>query len=276
MGDPTGGSIARITVSMLKRVAMAARSGPGAVSTAVEAIAAELGTSTAAVVRGIAVMTDKIATGAGATGWASTATTAVEGAVAEGALVTTETVVAAGATTAASGGVVTAGVTWFTGLTVAAQVAIAAAVIGGTILVAQGVGSMSGDSPSAVSGAGPGTTLFSGATLADFDPGYQVVGAYKDGSLKIVSVRGVEDLEAGIAWCNVRHGGVDCDTSADFRPLTPEVFDNATLASEALCGMLGGPYYSPALADGWVAPYGEGTVTLDDWGALDLSKCAGP
>ncbi len=272
MSDPTGGTVAKITLDMLKRVAVAASRSPQAVATTVNTIAAELGTSSAAVVRGIAVLTERVSTTAATAGWAGTATTAVEGAIAKGALVTSETVVA-GTAAASSGGAVTAAVTWFGGLTVAAKVAIIAAAIGGTVLVARGAGWLASDSPSAVSGAGPGMSAEFGETIPDFNEGYQAVGVYFDGELSIVSVRGTDDVTEGIAPCHFRHGGIDCDSEADVRPLVEEVFPDAAAATNALCGLLGGAYYSPALADGWVAPYGEGTVTLDDWGAVDFAEC---
>lgn len=273
MSDPTGGTVANITLAMLKRVAMAARTSPQAVATAVETIAAELGTSSAAVVRGIAVLTERVSTSAATAGWAGTATTAVEGAMAEGALVTSEVVVA-GTTAATTGGAVTAAVTWFGGLTIGAKVALVAAVIGGTVLVARGAGWAASDAPSAVSGAGPGTSAEFGATIPEFNEGYQAVGVYFDGKLSIVSVRGTEDIADGIPPCRFRHGGINCDADADVRPLAAgEVFPDAKKATNALCGLLGGGYYAPALAAGWVAPYGGGTVTLDDWGAVDFAEC---
>ncbi len=267
MVDPTGGTIANITVEMLKKVAMAARTSPQAVSTAVQQIAATLGTSTAAVVRGITVSMGS--SSAATAGWAGTATTAVQGAVAEGALVTTEVAVAGTAATTTTGGLVA----WFGGLSVAAQVALVVALVGGTVLIARGAGWAASDSASAVAGSGPGTTASFGPAPSVFSEGYQAVAVHRDGRLSIVSVRGTTELEDGIAPCNFRHGGIDCDSDADVRPLVEEVFGDADAATRALCGLLGGPRFAPALAAGWKVPYGDGSVTLDDWGQVDFEAC---
>lgn len=166
----------------------------------------------------------------------------------------------------------TSGVTWFGGLTIAAKVAVVAVVVGGTVLVAQGAGWLSSDSPSAIPGSGPGTTAEFGPGASSFQEGYQGVGVYADGVLRIISVRGTEAIAAGIPGCNFRHGGIDCTTPADLRTLTAE-FATRAEASAALCAGFTGPPTAPPLADGWVVYQGEQSITLDDWGSIDWGVC---
>lgn len=279
MTDPTGGSIANISVAMLKRVAMANGRGAAAVAAEVQRIAGQLGMSPAAVIRGIAVSAGS--TSAAAASWAKTATVAVQGAIEAGALVATEATAAAGAAgagAAATGaGGAAAGSTgivgWFTGLTIGAKVAVLVAAGVLTAGVAQAAGWLSADSPSAIPGSGPGTSAPIVTTPTLPPESYVAVGVYFDGNLRIVSVRSAAAVAEGIAPCAFRHGGIDCDSQADVRPFVAGDFATAEEATEAACDQLGGPPYPPPLADGWVAPYGSGTVTVDDWGALDLSVC---
>jgi hypothetical protein len=281
MSDPTGGSIAQITTDMLKRVAMAR--GPQAVAQVVSDIARTLGTGTGPVIRGIAASLGSVASGTA--GWAGTATTAVQGAMDAGVLVSSEAAVtgAAGAGAAGAAGAATTGAgatgasggmfAWFTGLGVAAQVAVVVGAVVLTAAVAQGVGSLSGDDPSAIPGSGPVTTLESGPAISGFQDGYKAVGVQFDGEIGIVSVRGTVALQDGIAPCRFRHGGVNCEDDADIVDLDSTIYGTAAEATEALCNLLDGPRFSPALADGWSVPYGGRTVTLDDWGSVDLDLC---
>lgn len=286
MTDPTGGSIANITVDMLKRVAMAR--GPQAVAQVVSDIARTLGTGTGPVIRGIA--TSMGSTAISAAGWGATATTAVQGAMDAGVLVSSEAVVtgaagagaagAAGATGAAgaAGGAGAAGASggmfaWFTGLSVGAQVAVVVGAVVLTAALAQAAGSLAGDDPSAIPGSGPDTTLESGPEVTGFQDGYKAVAVRFDGQVRIVSVRGTQALEDGIAPCRFRHGGTNCDDDADITDLDPTVYASAAEATEALCQLLDGPRFAPALADGWSVPYAGSNVTLDDWGSVDFEVC---
>ena len=275
MTDPTGGSIAHITTDMLKRVAMA--KSPQQVAQVVRQIAATLGTGTGPVIRGIA--TAMGSSSAAMASWAATATNAVQGAMNAGALAASETVVtgaAAGAAGAAGGGAAASGggmFAWFTGASLATQVAVVIGAVVLTSVVAQGVGTLAGDDPTAIPGEGPITTLESGPTLPTFSDGYQAIGVRRGGEISIVSVRGTTAIEEGIPPCRFRHGGTNCDDPADIVELDPTVYATEDEATEALCEMLDGPYYSPALADGWSVEMDGDVVTLDDWGEVQFDVC---
>lgn len=284
MTDPTGGSIANITVDMLKRVAMARN--PQAVAQVVRQIAATLGTGTGPVIRGIATAMGSAT--AATSSWAATASNAVQGALNAGALVSSEAAVTTAAGTAGAAGAAGAGAAgtagggaasgglfgWFTSMGVAAQVATIAAAVIVTVAVAQGVGTLMADDPTAVAGEGPGTTLESGPAITGFQDGYKVVGVLNSsGEVGIVSVRGTTALEEGIPGCRFRHGGVDCEEPADIVELDATVYDDATTATTALCALLDGPRFSPPLADGWSVDFQGRVVTLDDWGSVDFEEC---
>lgn len=280
MTDPTGGTIANITVDMLKRVAMA--KNPQAVAQVVRQIAASLGTGTGPVIRGIA--TAMGSTAGSTASWAATATNAVQGAMNAGALVSSEAAVtgaaagagAAGAGAAGTGAAASSGgmFAWFTGMSVAAQVATVIAAVVITSVVAQGVGTLMADDPTAVAGEGPDTTLESGPSITGFQDGYKAVGVLdSNGDVGIVSVRGTTALGEGIPGCRFRHGGVNCADPADIIELDSTVYEDATTATTALCALLDGPRFSPALADGWSVEFQGRVVTLDDWGAVDFEEC---
>jgi len=86
-------------------------------------------------------------------------------------------------------------------------------------------------------------------------------------------VRGTTALDEGIAPCRFRHGGVNCDDDADIVDLDPNVYDTSEEATEALCVLLDGPRFAPALSDGWKVPYAGSSVTLDDWGSVSFAIC---
>ncbi|WKZ83455.1 MAG: hypothetical protein QY307_04220 [Acidimicrobiia bacterium] len=262
-----------VAVSM--GAASKAIAGWGGTATAAVQSAMEAGTLVKVSIEGLtagSAAAGGAAAGGAAAGGAAAGGAAAGGAAAGGAAAGGAAAGGAAAGGAAAGGWVTTGVTWFGGLTVAAKVAVVAAVVGGTVLVAQGAGWLSSDSPSAVPGSGPGTTAEFGPGVSSFQEAYQGVGVYSDGVLRIISVRGTEAIAEGIPGCEFRHGGIDCTTPADVRTLTAE-FGTAADASAALCEQFAGPITTPALADGWVIYQGDRSVTLDDWGSIDWGVC---
>ena len=94
-----------------------------------------------------------------------------------------------------------------------------------------------------------------------------------DGVVRIVSVKHTNAITEGIAPCEFRHGGNDCESTADVVALDPGVYETAEEATEVLCRMLEGPRTAPALSDGWSVPYDGRSVTLDDWGHVDFAVC---
>jgi len=243
-------SLADLTRAHLRLLAITARRNPQRVAGVVRAVASELETSTGAVVRAIA---SAAGTAAGTSAqWARTAESAVMDAIANGSLVTSEAVAAGVSASATAGG----SMGWFGGLSFAAKAMVVGAMVGGL----------------AVAGHVTGAVELGFLTSGPQD-GYQAVGVYSGDAVSIVSVRSTEAIEAGIAPCVFRHGGTDCDSDADVRPLVPDVFADPTAATSALCELLGGPRFAPRFAAGWSVPYEDGTVTLDDWGSVDFATC---
>lgn len=240
-----------------------AAGGDKALAAAIEAYAAQTGMSTAAVVA--AIRASSYGATAAVKGFADSVAAMVRAAVSSGALVPSEAVpLAAGG---GGGGLLA----WFAGLGLGAKVGLVAGVV---VLVVGGAwvaGTMSGDSPlqpvdrTAV----PYTDPFQGGSEGSVFIG---IGAYENGNLAIISVRTKEAVAAGIPWCDFHLGGLDCETKAATRALTAE-YDNAADATRELCALLSGPPFEPALSDGYRAPYGSGSVVVDDWSALDLDVC---
>jgi hypothetical protein len=269
MTDPTGGSIAQITTNMLKGLHQAQQTGGLAGLTAqIEVLAGQLGTSTAAVTRGIAVAAGSTSTTARSL--ANFLAPWVQQAIRSGTLTLTETVVATAPITT------TGLAAWWAGLAVGAKVVVVVAAVGIAVLGAKAIGSVlgsaSGDDPieSVDRTADPFTPPGGDDASATRFVG---VGAYADGTLRIVSVRSTAAVADGIPWCEFRHGGIDCSVDATLQTLTKE-YDNAADATTEVCGLLGGPPSPPPLAAGYQAPYGSGFVTVDDWGSLDFEVCA--
>lgn len=246
-----------LTEELLTRIAHAATKNPQTVSRVVGQIADELGTSVEDVIKAVRDAAGVV--GAGLLGLAKTAGAAIESAISAGTLTAPGTAVASAASTAAgastatsasSGGGIAA---WFTGMNVAAQVATVIGAVVLTSAVAQTVSS-------------PDLSL----TAAE---GFKAVAVQVDGVTRIVSVRHTNALGEGIAPCRFRHGGNDCDGAADIVELDPVAYPTAVEATEALCEMFDGPRFAPALSDGWSVPFDGSTVTLDDWGHVDLARC---
>lgn len=245
----------RLTEDMFDSLARAATTSPQTVSRVVGQIAQQLDTSPEDVVRAVREAAGVV--GAALLGLAKSAAAAVESAVSAGALTapavaTTAAGTAGAATTGAassSGGVVS----WFTGLGVVAQ---AATVVGAVVLT------------TAVA-----TSITSSPVPEGAAEGYRAVGVEVDGSVRIVSVRHTDAIDAGLAPCDFRHGGNDCDSTVDLVDIDPATHLTPEEATEALCGLLDGPRFAPALSDGWSVPYQGRTVTLDDWGYVDFATC---
>lgn len=255
---PDGGSAVRITEEMLQRIAAAAQRNPQTTARVVGQVADQLGTSVDDVVRSVRDAAGVV--GGAALAFAQGAWAAIDSAISAGALsapaVASTAAGAAGASTAAAGSSATSSsggaFAWFTGMNVVTQVA---AIIGAVVLttaVVDGIGALGGSEPAV---------------------GYKAVGVQFDESVRIVSVRHTDAIDEGIAPCNFRHGGIDCESEAVLIDLDPGVYETAAEASEALCRLLDGPRFAPAFSDGWSVPYEGGSVTLDDWGSVDFGVC---
>lgn len=90
----------------------------------------------------------------------------------------------------------------------------------------------------------------------------------------IVTVREAAAVDAGeVEMCSLRHGGRDC-RAAVLTALADQPFPSIEEATRFVCEQLQpGTFRSPPLADGWVADFGGRSVTVDDWGSLDIGLC---
>lgn len=176
-------------------------------------------------------------------------------------------------TASASGGLlgfITAHPLLFVALLAAAGVA--------TYYGSQAVGEWSADKPSAVSGPGPAEPPGGPPPAPVMGGGFVPLVVHINGAPRIVSVRTVDAVVAGIPQCNFRHGGINCEKRADVRVLETNLqnpYRTASDATAALCRRLQGPLRKPALAAGFIANFDGKTVTVDDYGgsSLDFKTC---
>lgn len=238
----------QLTRDVLERIVESANRNPQNVSRVVGQIARQFDTTPDDVIR--AVQDAAVTAGSALLALAKSAASAIDSAITAGSLAAPGAAAAgaAGTGSASSGGGI---VSWFANLGVVTQVAT---VVGAVVLTTTVAGSIT-SSPSIPT------------------EGYQAVGMQVDGVVQIVSVRHTNAISEGIAPCNFRHGGIDCESTADVVTLDGGVYETAAEATEVLCGLLEGPRAAPGLSDGWSVPYDGRSVTLDDWGHVDFAVC---